>query len=264
MLNCHKFPYTDFHELNLDFILHDIIELAENQSKFKLVINGNKVQLTDPEDKVISEITVPYATSANEANHANSSDSAGSATKATTDKNDKDITTYLASVSSENNVITFYNGAGEVVRTISLVTGENVVVTIKNSTSGKGSLFNVLMDMTMNPQSESDYNIYTFESDYSYAEILALLQAGNTVVLRHEHDAVFPDSQYDPHYDSCMPLELVYSSHPDLSIVQLNYITFGWFYGSGNEIDPSTASWKQFNLVAGSTDDTVKIQIIRE
>ena len=36
----------------------------------------------------------------------------GLATKATADKNGKDITTYLAGLSAEDNVITFTDGAG--------------------------------------------------------------------------------------------------------------------------------------------------------
>ena len=239
-------------------------EVAEYQDKFTLNIDGNKLQFVSPEGKVLSEVTVFYAT---ESSHAESSDSstvATSAGKATNDKNDKDITTYLASVSSENNVITFTNGAGETVGSVSLVTGENVVVTIKNTSGNYGSLFNVLRLMTVTPESASDFSVYEFESDYSFSEILALIKSGNTIMLRHEHDIVIPDSENDPFYDSVMPIELTYSSHPDLSIVQENYLTFGWFYGSSQVFNPATANWKQFFIEAGTTDDYIKIRIVRE
>ena len=77
-----KYPYTDFHAVNLDYIL----KLVRENAGLHLEESGNQILLKTADNTIISAITAPYAASANTANTASSASyaaTAGSAASAT-------------------------------------------------------------------------------------------------------------------------------------------------------------------------------------
>lgn len=77
-----KYPYTDLHSVNLDYIL----KVVRENAGLHLEISGNQLLLKTADNTIISAITIPYATEAGSANSANSASyasTAGSAASAT-------------------------------------------------------------------------------------------------------------------------------------------------------------------------------------
>jgi len=77
-----KYPYTDFHSVNLDYIL----KLVRENAGLHLEESGNQILLKTADNTIVSAITAPYAASAGSANTASSASyasSAGSAASAT-------------------------------------------------------------------------------------------------------------------------------------------------------------------------------------
>lgn len=76
-----KYPYTDFHAVNLDYIL----KLVRENAGLHLEDSGKQILLKTADNTIISAITAPYAASAGSANTANSAgyaSTAGSASSA--------------------------------------------------------------------------------------------------------------------------------------------------------------------------------------
>lgn len=76
-----KYPYTDFHAVNLDYIL----KLVRENAGLHLEESGNQILLKTADNTIISAITAPYAASAGSANTASSASyasTAGSASSA--------------------------------------------------------------------------------------------------------------------------------------------------------------------------------------
>ena len=77
-----KYPYTDFHSVNLDYIL----KVVRENAGLHLEISGNQLLLKTADNTIISAITIPYSTEAGSANTAVSAgyaSTAGSAASAT-------------------------------------------------------------------------------------------------------------------------------------------------------------------------------------
>ena len=77
-----KYPYTDFHAVNLDYIL----KLVRENAGLHLEESGNQILLKTADNTIVSAITAPYAAAAGSANTASSASyaaSAGSAASAT-------------------------------------------------------------------------------------------------------------------------------------------------------------------------------------
>lgn len=77
-----KYPYTDFHSVNLDYIL----KVVRENAGLHLEISGNQLLLKTADNTIISAITIPYSTEAGSANTATSAgyaSTAGSAASAT-------------------------------------------------------------------------------------------------------------------------------------------------------------------------------------
>lgn len=77
-----KYPYTDLHSVNLDYIL----KVVRENAGLHLEISGNQLLLKTADNTIISAITIPYATEAGSANSAASASyaaQAGSAASAT-------------------------------------------------------------------------------------------------------------------------------------------------------------------------------------
>ena len=76
-----KYPYTDFHAVNLDYIL----KVVRENAGLHLEVSGNQLLMKTADNTIISAITIPYATEAGSANTANSASyasTAGSASSA--------------------------------------------------------------------------------------------------------------------------------------------------------------------------------------
>ena len=76
-----KYPYTDFHAVNLDYIL----KLVRKNAGLHLEESGNQILLKTADNTIVSAITAPYAASAGSANTASSAgyaSTAGSASSA--------------------------------------------------------------------------------------------------------------------------------------------------------------------------------------
>lgn len=58
-LPLHNYPYTDFHEINLDYILKSIKELNEDVSGLKLKIDNQYIYLLDKAGNELSKILYP-------------------------------------------------------------------------------------------------------------------------------------------------------------------------------------------------------------
>ena len=86
----HDVPYTDFHELNLDFLLREF----RKYGGLKLAVQGDKLVMLNDKDEVVSSVTISYAT------------------KALTDKNGKDITAYIYTVAGVGDTVVFTHGDG--------------------------------------------------------------------------------------------------------------------------------------------------------
>ena len=77
-----KYPYTDFHAVNLDYIL----KLVRENAGLHLEESGNQILLKTADNTIVSAITAPYAASAGSSNTASSASyaaTAGSSSSAT-------------------------------------------------------------------------------------------------------------------------------------------------------------------------------------
>ena len=76
-----KYPHTDLHSVNLDYIL----KIVRENAGLHLEISGNQLILKTADNTIISAVTIPYATEAGSANTASSAgyaSTAGSASSA--------------------------------------------------------------------------------------------------------------------------------------------------------------------------------------
>lgn len=86
----HEYGYTDFHELNLDFILREM----QKYTGLKLAVAGDKLSLVNDRGETINSVTVSYAT------------------KSLTDQNGRNIDTYIFSVAGVGDTVVFTHGDG--------------------------------------------------------------------------------------------------------------------------------------------------------
>lgn len=188
-LDNHKFPYTDYHELNLDILLKRMAEAEATIDTFTELMKEYIRRVTLSEDNTISFYDgngdmvqgvnkikyAGHADTSDEATTALSASSAAIAEKANKDGNNKTISTYIASAEvNSGNTIILYDGDGEVAEQLTITsTPANSVITIKENEYSTASLF------TMNV-GEYDY----FDSDYTLRQIQTLLTQGVVVALR--------------------------------------------------------------------------------
>ena len=66
----YKYPYTDFHELNLDYIL----KLVRESIGLSLKITDKQIQLVNDLGEVVSSVTVSFATTAQKDEKGNEED----------------------------------------------------------------------------------------------------------------------------------------------------------------------------------------------
>ena len=201
-----KYPMTDFHEINLDYLLKKYCEV-DNELKAQiagLVLdnNANKLRLLDKDGNVITSVTVAFATNATNAVNANNAlraTEADNADMARLDAAGNQITNYVKSVASVDNVITFYNAYGHEVGSVGVVTGSIIDLDIYNTSdmSDTRSLRYTLDRMAVNDE-------VIYNSNYSAEQIADLFIAGNDIHLKHHYVSTDPD--YDGKYSFNAPL----------------------------------------------------------
>ena len=87
----YKYPYSDFHELNLDYILR----LCRESLGIGLKVMDKQLWLVNDLDEPLSKVTISYATAAKYSDGGN------------------DIDTFLISAGTDNDALVFTNGKGE-------------------------------------------------------------------------------------------------------------------------------------------------------
>lgn len=201
-----KYPMTDFHEINLDYLLKKYFEIDEKLTTqiagLAFDNNSNKLRLLNKDGNVITSVTVAFATNATNAVNANlalRATEADNADMARYDAAGNQITSYAKSIGSDNNVITLYDAYNHVIGSVGVVTGSIIDLDIYN-TDGMletSSLRYTLNRMTVNEQK-------FFNSNYSAEQISDLFIAGNDVHLKHHYVSSDPD--YNGKYSFNAPL----------------------------------------------------------
>ena len=180
----HGYPYTDFHELNLDYIL----KLARESMGMHLVVDGKFLKLKNAAGDEVSKVQIYYAETALKDDLGNNIDAyiiSGStdgdtviltrgngeytaltipyAVKAKTDVNNVDLVTYVhgMSISGNNLVVTYGNGVSVAltipyaVRAKEDVNGKDLTTYVADITTGndklivKDSMGNVIREITV-------------------------------------------------------------------------------------------------------------------
>lgn len=198
-----KYPMSDFHEINLDYLLKKYLEidaeLAAQISGLKLAVNGHNILLTDASENVLASIVAPYSLEAQTAATATRASNADEADVAIKDALGNHIVSYVKTVASNDNVITFYDANGGQIASVGVVTGSIIDLDIYNTDdmSDTRSLRFTLDRMAVND--EVFYN-----SNYSAEQIADLFIAGNDIHLKHHYVSTDPD--YDGKYSFNAPL----------------------------------------------------------
>lgn len=233
-----KYPMTDFHEINLDYLLNKYFEidtkLASQIAGLKLEVNEHNILLKDADNNVLASIVAPYASEALTAASATRASNADEADVAIKDALGNHIVSYVKSVASDNNVITFYDANGGEIASVGVVTGSNVDVDIYNTDQGNTKALNIILsNMEINDEQE-------FYSNYTHDQIEALFNAGNSITLMHH--LVSTDPELDNLHDYVIPLKFT------------GAIRFGDFTSN-------FTTWNEY--VIGSSTDNDKIIIKR-
>lgn len=235
-----KYPMSDFHEINLDYLLQKYFEidakLASQIAGLKLDVNEHNILLKDADNNVLASIVAPYASEALTAASATRASNADEADIAIKDALGNHIVSYVKSVTVNDNVITFFNANGGEIASTSIVTGEVVNVDLHNigDIPYNDSLNVILSHLDVNDVVELGCN-------YSKSQIEALFNGGNSVNLRHYVELLDPP-------------QTVYTFG-----TPLNYdgtIHFGYFVNGYTD-------WHEFIIIAGTSNDTIKIKRMR-
>ena len=187
-----KYPMTDFHEINLDYLLNKYFEIdAELKAQIGGLVldnNASKLRLLDKDGNVISSVVVAFATNAATAGTAASAYSATSAQRATKDDRGNNITSYVKSVSVSDNVITFYDATGANIANVGVVTGSIIDVDLHNTEDQNDHYsMNIYLDALNVGESA------IFASNYSHDQIEALFEAGNDIHIKHHLESDDPE-----------------------------------------------------------------------
>ena len=143
------YPYTDFHSLNLDYFLKKYREADLKVAGLRLSANGetNKIELLDSDGNVMNSITVPFATNATNATNAVNATNASSAVNASKDVNNKDLTSYAADATLNDNNLTLLDGSGNIIKTLSLTPQSVTGLITGYYKSGEKSIFDEDLDI---------------------------------------------------------------------------------------------------------------------
>lgn len=205
-----KYPMTDFHEINLDYLLKKYFEIDE---ELKAQIGGlvldnqfNKLRLLDKDGNEITSVTVAYATNAVLAQTAVNATNAQNATLAAraTEADNADlarydaagnqITSYLKTVETGVNSIVFKDAYNRIMGSVSIVEGSNLVI---NTETTAQSMAEIVENMDVGDE-------FVLTSDATIEQIYAAQAAGNVCLFRH-----YSVSSSDPDnktLDYCQPL----------------------------------------------------------
>lgn len=122
-----EYPYTNFHEVNLDYI----IKLVRENAGLHLTVEGDKLQLKTLDGNTVSNVTIPYAT---EAGHAATATNATNSNVATTALNANQATNAVHALTADE--------ATEAVHATTATTASNATTatTATNATNANHAL----------------------------------------------------------------------------------------------------------------------------
>lgn len=179
MFPIHDYPYTDYHEMDLRWI----IKLAKETMGLHLKVTGDKLQLLNANDDVVSEVTVSYAI------------------KALQDINGNDITAYLVSASTDTTHLILTKGDGTsasytipyAIKAKEDVNGNDLVTYVKSVavdndkldiTLGNGTVAQITVPFALKAQKdENGKEISTYVASISVANDKLVVTDGDGVTL---------------------------------------------------------------------------------
>lgn len=252
-----KFPYTDFHELNLSFIFDDLEKLANRIKDIVIGLklensNDNKLVLKDENDNPISSVTVAYSS---RSGHSDTSDTSGSAetatraSKAVTDVNEKNITSYVASGEMTNNILVLKDSIGHTVSTLPL-TPTSVIAKLEGYyKSGEKTVFD--SDLANGDE------IIVLTDCESLTEITSFLDSmieGNIgSICIYDSTKTYPNV-----FSSCYALKR--TGNPPIPLVTMTAI-----YGEETSEGWSNIKWRLFHItyLSGQVDGKYAFKLTR-
>lgn len=127
------YPYTNFNELNLDYLLAKINALDTQVQAFDTEMKGYIKTIVDPSNHILTFLDGNN----NIVKVVNTIHGALRAGIAEKDVNSKDLTTYVADASNADNVITLKDGEGNTVKTLTItnVPSNDVITLVPNDYS---------------------------------------------------------------------------------------------------------------------------------
>lgn len=167
-----KYPYTDFHELNLDYIM----SMVRDTMGLHFAFRDNKLYLLNANEDPLSKITIGYAD------------------KALQDVDGRDIKTYIISAGIDGNRIIFTDGFNQItsltipyaIKASEDINGSDITDYIKSVsvagdklriTSGSGSYEELTLPFAVKASTDIDGKLIT-----SYASTITV--DGNNIILK--------------------------------------------------------------------------------
>ncbi len=162
-----KFPYTNFHEMNLDYILQSMRELDSEMKNYVRTVSGNSsgiITVVDGNGGTGEIGLIKDSLNANQAENANN------------DRTGRDIRKYIIGASIAGNVITLTNALNENIN-LTITNTTNTIVTLSpNEYTPEGSIDFSTIDI-----GDSLY----FDSDKSISNIGTAFRNDNFIMMKY-------------------------------------------------------------------------------
>ena len=168
------FPYTNFHEMNLDYILQSMRELDSEMKNYVRTVSGNSagiITVVDGNGGTAEIGLIRDSLNANQATNANN------------DRTGRDIRKYILGASIAGNVITLTNALDEDIN-LTVTTTTNTIVTLTpNEYTPSGDI-----DFSTVNVGDSLY----FDSDKSIPNIGTAFRNDNFIMMKYLPAGVVP------------------------------------------------------------------------
>lgn len=165
-----RFPYTNFHEMNLDYILQSMHELDSEMKNYVRTVSGNS-------SGIITVVDGNGGTG--EIGLIRDSLNANQATNANNDRTGRDIRKYIIGASIAGNVITLTNALDEDIN-LTITTTTNTIVTLtRNEFTPSGDIDFSTVNV--------NHTLY-FDSDKSMYNIVTAFKNDNFIMLKYMPD----------------------------------------------------------------------------
>lgn len=162
-----NFPYTNFHEMNLDYILQSMRELETEMKTYVKTVSGNSsgiITVVDGNGNTGEIGLISNALTSNQATNANN------------DRTGRDIRKYIIGASIAGNVITLTNALDEDINLTVATTTNTIVTLIPNDYTPSGDIDFSTVDI-----GDSLY----FDSDKSRSNIGTAFRNDNFIMMKY-------------------------------------------------------------------------------